>query len=423
MLLGNAGGLENIVLQLLRGSAGVEDKEGQQKHALILALQLLQKCLCVLTIGRKIRWNYFHVISGPYRLFLLLDLSAVELRDGVLHRLDGLVLIHRLDVHGHDLTGLHSEEIRQHPVTDVRGIDGQEAHCAINVTHLESAAVLEIQAAGGNEILHRKAGRRKPAPVKVEFRIAAQMKLRVHQLQPLRAVQRMGLHTEALEIIEQVRLDMHKPWLCCLHGLCVNAEGQELRLCKAVVSCLHLTLQHAGIFVPDFIKAVRLMRDSNAFLELLRIRSHVHETEFKVHRAVKEVQEGAPLLKDLRLILLLGQLVIDILELNGLCVVICAHTADPILKHPVKGNALLGGPRHTVIMLCILDDLPYFLLILCTQILRNLKASRLPFPERVHDICEQSFLPPVLPSPVCAGLRNSCPSGKSGPSGEGNSPG
>ena len=74
MLLGNAGGLEDIVLQLLRGSAGIEDKECQQKHALILALQLLQKCLGILTIGRKVRRNNFHVVAGTYRLFLLLDL-------------------------------------------------------------------------------------------------------------------------------------------------------------------------------------------------------------------------------------------------------------------------------------------------------------------------------------------------------------
>lgn len=341
----------------------------------------------------------------------------------MLHRLDGLVLIHRLDVHGHDLARFHPEKIRQHSIADIGSIDGKKAHGTVNVTHLEASAVLEIQAAGCNKILHRKSCRCQPAPVKVKFRIAAKMKLRMHELQPLRAVQRMRLHAQALKVIEQICLDVHKPWLRRLHGLCMKAEGQELRLREAVVARLHLPLQHAGVLVPDFIEAVRLMRDGNALFELLRIRSHVHKAQLEMHRAVKEVEKCTPLLKDLRLILLLGQLVIDVLKLDGLRIVIRADTADPVLEHPVKGNTLLGGPGHAVVMLRGLDDLPYFLLILCAQILRNLKASRLLFPEWVRDICEQSSLPPVLPSPAGAGLRNSCLSDKFGPLGEENSPG
>lgn len=74
MLLGNAAGLEDIVLQLLRRSTGIEHEEGQKKHSLILTLQLLQKRLRILSIGGKIRRNDVHVIAGSHRLFLLLDL-------------------------------------------------------------------------------------------------------------------------------------------------------------------------------------------------------------------------------------------------------------------------------------------------------------------------------------------------------------
>ncbi len=233
----------------------------------------------------------------------------------------------------------------------------------------------------------------------------------------------MRLHAEALKVVEKVHLDVHEARLCCLHGLCVDAEGQELRLREAVVAGLHLALQHAGVLVTDFIKAVRLVRDRDALLEFLRIGCHVHKAQLEVHGAVKKVQECAPFLEDLRLILLLGQLVIDVLELNRFGVVVGADTADSVLEHPVKGDALLGGPRGAVVMLRCLDDLPYFFLIVVAQIFRNLELARLPFPEQVHDICEQSCLPPVLPSPACAGLRNSCPSDRCGPSGEGNSPG
>ena len=42
----------------------------------------------------------------------------------MLHRLDGLVLVDGLDVHGDDLAGVDVQDVRQHTVADVRGRDG-----------------------------------------------------------------------------------------------------------------------------------------------------------------------------------------------------------------------------------------------------------------------------------------------------------
>ena len=78
--------------------------------------------------------------------------------------------------------------------------------------------------------------------------------------------------------------------------------------------------------------------DPDARLKALGIRRHVHEGELKVDGAVKKVQESAPFFEDRGFILLLGQLVVDVLELDGLRIVIFTHTTDPVREHPVKGN-------------------------------------------------------------------------------------
>ena len=51
-------------------------------------------------------------------------------------------------------------------------------------------------------------------------------------------------------------------------------------------------------------------------------------------------------LKNRRLILLLSELVIDVLILDGAGVIVGLHPASAILKHPLHGNGLLGGPGH-----------------------------------------------------------------------------
>ena len=47
------------------------------------------------------------------------------------------------------------------------------------------------------------------------------------------------------------------------------------------------------------------------------------------------------------LVLLLGELVIDVLILDGAGVVVGLHPAGAILKHPLHGDGLLGGPGHS----------------------------------------------------------------------------
>ena len=111
MLLGDAGCLEDIGLQFLLRPSGIHDEKGDQEHALVLALQLLQKRLRILAVGGQVRGNDVHVVTGTDCFLLFLDLGTVKLRDGVLDCLDRFRLVHRLDMQGDDLTGFHVEEV------------------------------------------------------------------------------------------------------------------------------------------------------------------------------------------------------------------------------------------------------------------------------------------------------------------------
>ena len=66
--------------------------------------------------------------------------------------------------------------------------------------------------------------------------------------------------------------------------------------------------------------------------------------------AVEKIQKSTPFLKNRCFILLLGQLVVDILKPDCLCVVIVPYPADPVREHPLKRDGLLCGPGNTVIL-------------------------------------------------------------------------
>ena len=76
---------------------------------------------------------------------------------------------------------------------------------------------------------------------------------------------------------------MHQPGLCCLHRLCINPKRQILGLRKSVVVDFHLMPQHTGVLISHLIEAIRLMRNSNAFFELLCIRRQIHKAKLKMH--------------------------------------------------------------------------------------------------------------------------------------------
>ena len=155
VLLRDGTGLEHVVVQLFSALRRVHQQERHQEHALIPALEVLQQLLGLLAVGGKVRGDDIHVIPGPDRFFLFLDLGAVQVGDLALDGLDGADLIHRLDVHGHHKTGLHIQKIRQNTVIQLRGQNLEEGHRAKLPAHAEGLAARKFQGRGGNEVFGR----------------------------------------------------------------------------------------------------------------------------------------------------------------------------------------------------------------------------------------------------------------------------
>ena len=416
MLLGNGVGLKDIGFQLLFGAAGVEDEEGQQEHTLVLGLEFFQQRLGIIAVGGEVRRNDVHVITGANCLFLLLNLAAIQLRDGVLDLLDGLVLIDGLDVHGHDLAGIHVQKVLQQLVADIRSGNLQIAHGTVELSHAEDPAAGEGKRGRRDVVLYRQASLWKPLPVKPELLLITHVEHAVHQLESFLAVQQLGSNAQPVEVVHQVNFNVVEAGLRLLHGICFNSEGQVLRLGQTVVALLKLLPEHHAVFGADIIKTVVLIRNADALFKSIRIGGHIHKGQLEMDAGIEEVQEGAPFLKNGGLVLLLGQLVVDILELDCLGVVPICDTADTVREHPLKGNGLLGRPGNAVIPLGFLHRSFQFLLLLPRQLFRGNRSRR-------SCLCFSGFLfingqfavPPAQVRPDESGLHSSCSFGRGAP--------
>ena len=186
----------------------------------------------------------------------------------------------------------------------------------------------------------------------------------MQELQPLLSIQRSRRNAELAEVVQEVVLDMLQPRFCLLHIVRLDPERKVFRLRQAVVALGELHPEHLAVFAADRVETVFFGRDPYALFKALRICGHIHEGQFEVDGAVEEVEERAPFLEYCRLVLLLRQLVVDILELDRPGVIIVPHAAYPVREHPLEGDGLLCSPGHPVIPPCLFDDLSYLLLLL-----------------------------------------------------------
>ena len=373
MLLCNAGCLKNVVFQFLLCASSVQHQKGNKEHPFVLALQLLQQCLGIPAVSCQIRRNDVDIIPGADCLFLLLDLAAIQFRDGALDRLNGLVLVNGLDVHGDDLAGIHVQKVLQKLVADVGSRDAQKAGGAKDTAHLKRPGVLEGKGGGRNGILHGKAAFHKVLPVKVKLAGTVHIEHIVHEFEPFHTVQRLCLHPQPVKVVEQIVLDVVKPGLDLCHAFALHTKGDEFGLSQTIIALGKLLAQHLAVLSTNIIETVLLERNADALFKLGAVGCHVHKGKLKFDGAVEEVQKTAPFLKNRRLILLLCQLIVDVLILDGAGVIVCFHPAGAILEHPLHGDGLLGGPGHS--RLCVLPAL-----------LRRLRLAVLTglFPKRNH---------------------------------------
>ncbi len=159
------------------------------------------------------------------------------------------------------------------------------------------------------------------------------------------------------------------------------------------------------------IKAVVPVRIQNALLKVFRVRGQIQERELQMNPAVKVIEKITPAFKDGGLVVILRQLVIDVLKLDGFCVIAVGDTADAVRPHPLIWNGfLLCSLRNTVVFSCPFHNSFNFSLLLPIQICRHFDVSCLWL------LFEKQFVQP--PFPVCTDAskrHNSCPSDKGEP--------
>ena len=233
------------------------------------------------------------------------------------------------------------------------------------------------------------------------------MKHVVHNPKALLAIQDYRSYSQSTKVVQEVRLDVNQARFCLLYRFRLDAKRKILGFGQAIVALRQLRPQHSAVLVPHFIESIILFRNTDAFFKALRTCAKIHERNFKTYRAVKEIQETAPLFKDGGLIFILRQPVIDILKLNRLGVIAAVHPANAILKHPLKRNGLLCSPWDSVIMLCFFPDLFDLSPFLPGQVFGQLYAFCLsvffPLPEQSHS-------PPSVLLSSASMRNNSCPS-------------
>ena len=211
----------------------------------------------------------------------------------------------------------------------------------------------------------------------------------MHQSQSIFSVHRLRNHSQAAEVIQQIVFDMCQPWFRLPHGIRFNAESEIFRFCQSIIALCQLLFQHLTVLGTDRIEIVFSEWNADTLFKTLRIGTHIHKRQFKTDRAVEKVQESTPFIKNSCFILLLCQLIIDVLVLNGFRIIVVCHTADTVREHPLKWNGILCSLRNSLVPLCLFNHRFNFFLLFSGQIRRHFYFSCLFFLFE-----EQSALPP-----------------------------
>ena len=177
------------------------------------------------------------------------------------------------------------------------------------------------------------------------------------------SVQRFRRSAQTFEVVDDVRLDSFQPGSGGFNAVRLNVEGEKLGFRQTVAALRHLVFQHGGVFDPAFVVRVSPQGNGDALFKSFRSGSQVHEGELEVDGRIEVVQELAPVFKDGFLVLVLRQLIVDILKLDGFGIVVVVDAAHAVLIHPLVWNGLLCRQLLFICALCPFDgcgDLPLF---------------------------------------------------------------
>ena len=161
--------------------------------------------------------------------------------------------------------------------------------------------------------------------------------------EPLLTGEGFGKNAHPFEIVQNVRFQPFQPGLGCFHGIGIDAEGEVFGFHQAVVAPGQLVLQHLGILLPDGVKFIPLVGNLNTVHEGILRSGEVQKGQLEPDGGIEVVQKVAPAVKDGLLVLVVGELVVDVPELDCLCKVGGCDLADAVRAEHLVGNAGLCG--------------------------------------------------------------------------------
>ena len=244
-------------------------------------------------------------------------------------------------MHCNDQTGFHIEEVSEQTVVEFGSENLQERYRTELFAYAKLLAVAELKGAWSNKVLYGKTAWSEPFPLKVEIGMLVDVEHTVHESQPLFAVQGFRRYAESLEVIEQIGLNAVETGFCFFDVGSFDTEGQILGLDKTVIATGKLTTEHFRVFLTDVIEVIVLRGNDDALTVGVLICRHIHKRQLELNGAVKVIKKITPALKDRCFILVLIELIVDVLELDGLGEVTGFHTAHPIGEHSLKWDAVL----------------------------------------------------------------------------------
>ena len=244
---------------------------------------------------------------------------------------------------GNHQIALHIQEVFQNLVTELRCQDLEKADPAELFPHAKIPGTVKVKGAGSNKVFGAQTGFVEPFPVKEKGLRGVHAQNVMEHPEPLLTGEGFSHNPHAFEIVQDVRFQPFQPGLGCFDGIGINAKGEVLGFHQAVVAPGQLVLQHLGILLPDGVKFIPLVGNLNAVHEGILRSGEVQEGQLEADGGIEVIEKVAPAVKDGLLVLIVGELIVDVPELDGFGEMGGCDLADAVRAEHLVGYAGLCG--------------------------------------------------------------------------------
>ena len=344
VFLRDAAHREHIVFQPLAGGRDIDNRKRQEEHPLVAGLQIGQELRRVLAERNQVRGQDVGIVPGPHRLALFLHLHFADVGELALDGLNGLELIHGLNMERNRHFRIQLQDLRQELVRELGRQNLQVGRRAPVLADAERPGLPEVEAVRRDIVLCAEPGFGDVLPGEAERLPVAGVHLAVEQGQPRLPVHRDRGNAQPFEVACHVGLHPFQAGAGLRDPLGGQAKRDVFRPLDAVVAFGNLIFQHTGELGPDAVKVILCRGDIDLVLAP-GTGAAVDKGELERQGAVKVIEKRAPPAENRRLILGRSHGIIDVLIFHGFRVEPTGELAHPVRVHHQVRDRLLGRQR------------------------------------------------------------------------------